>query len=683
MSYSTCTTADVKGANFKLVLVDVEILITNYGEIQAEAHGAVYLPSPLTTIYVDVKTPTVTSQGEHWLTVDETRAVAVTLQNILTGLHLGTYDDLPIVGQVLLTELRSLSAVTSPSVASKPLTFYAFFVKLYHPKITVNRLEFKDVEFMFDMRWVVGEDGKRVRQKHISLSAYMLGAGDLQASIVYDGVKNTLVAALLPVRPVTIGQMLSVCLPAAFPGLSMIKPVVDTLWLKGSSIGFKTKDGLDIIHFDFHVADDLIHFEQGKPVVSVVRFTRKVLNALSTGDELVAMEKQSGNAKMTEIYGDLIKPSPAADEQPGSWPEDWDDFEVEEAYMSYNRAEASVAVEDRQYPPGFSLYGLFRVFELPISVSMQIMPKRKGLVLRGSYADELDLSLIKLTSYPKKNISRPTLSLNTTDGTKYGVESGIQLLEFNKIYFKLDYKSAASKADRKLKGMAEYGGTILSYPNPTINFWYADGRWGFTGWKIRRTAYWDSGEVDAAPPSISDQLDNVALNIDKAIRKASESDGKCGPLVDFAINELHARHARHAAEGHSRAQGECGAPGHQGLPLPLPVDWLYSVKIKGTDIGTNIKLTQFEFVLPYDGFEPTSTGILKYLWEKVLNEENLEEIGRKMLDPKTLGKLVGVLAINVLAPEIIKKLICREPKGDDTKKLRDKEGQERPRGGDQ
>ncbi|KAK4096681.1 hypothetical protein N658DRAFT_527578 [Parathielavia hyrcaniae] len=207
-------------------LVDVDILITNYGQIQVEAHGAVYLPSPLTTIY--------------------TRAGAVTLQNILTGLHLGTYDDLPIVGQVLLTELRSLSAVTSPSVAGKPLTLNAFFVRLYHPKITVGGLEFKDVEFMFDVRWVVGEDGKRVRQKQISLSAYKLGDGNLQASIVYDGGKDTLVAALLPVRPVTIGQMLSACLPAAFRGLGMIKSVVDTLQFRGSSIGFKTKDGLDI-----------------------------------------------------------------------------------------------------------------------------------------------------------------------------------------------------------------------------------------------------------------------------------------------------------------------------------------------------------------------------------------------------------------------------------------------------
>jgi hypothetical protein len=179
--------------------------------------------------------------------------------------------------------------------------------------------------------------------------------------------------------------------------------------------------------------------------------------------------------------------------------------------------------------------------------------------------------------------------------------------------------------------------------------------------------------MDAAPPGIGD----VTLNIDKAIRKASESDGKCGALFDFAINELvtmqfeftlgmPAMQQKDMVERKENAEH----PGTKGFRFT--VDWLYSIKIKGTDIGTNIELTQFEFVLPYDGFEPTSTGILKYLWEQVLSEEILEEIGRKMLDPKTLGKLVGVLAIDVLAPEIVKKLICREPEGDETEKLRDR-----------
>jgi hypothetical protein len=134
--------------------------------------------------------------------------------------------------------------------------------------------------------------------------------------------------------------------------------------------------------------------------------------------------------------------------------------------------------------------------------------------------------------------------------------------------------------------------------------------------------------MDAAPPGIGDQLDNVTLNIDKAIRKASESDGKCGALFDFAINELvtmqfeftlgmPAMQQKDMVERKENAEH----PGTKGFRFT--VEWLYSIKIKGTDIGTNIELTQFEFVLPYNGFEPTSTGILKYLWEQVLSEEIL------------------------------------------------------------
>jgi hypothetical protein len=178
----------------------------------------------------------------------------------------------------------------------------------------------------------------------------------------------------------------------------------------------------------------LIHFENGKPVLAVVDFTRRVVaddgsapsqNGVTEGADaeskaMVPWEKQDVPVKMTDIYSDILQPNPGAGDSLAAYPDDCDDFALNEAYMSYNRTDADVVVGSRTYQSGFIIYGAFLLFQQPVSVSLRIKEKRQGFKLSGTYAKTLDLGILKFTSFDNKTLQRKgdglTVSLETTNG---------------------------------------------------------------------------------------------------------------------------------------------------------------------------------------------------------------------------------------------------------------------------
>ena len=176
----------------------------------------------------------------------------------------------------------------------------------------------------------------------------------------------------------------------------------------------------------------LIHFEDGSPVVGVVDFTRKIKDSPpSTDSTQPAIGAVPSNAfavtdirttpvKMTDIYSQVIRPNPGSD-TPGSWPSDWDDFELLEAYMSYNRSGHSVTVDNRTYSDGFWIYGSFALFQIPISTSLEIKSQRKGFVLTGSINTVIDLGIIQFTKYTSSSENYPGLSLKIDTTQSSGV----------------------------------------------------------------------------------------------------------------------------------------------------------------------------------------------------------------------------------------------------------------------
>lgn len=180
----------------------------------------------------------------------------------------------------------------------------------------------------------------------------------------------------------------------------------------------------------------LVHFEGGKPVVGVVEFTRKVTDDPSPDstskaeqpkvDEeskaMVPWEQQDTPVKMSEIYSDILIPNAKAEEgdsvQP--YPEDCDDFELREAYMSYNRTSNKVVILSRAYEPGFIISGSFLLFQKPISVRLHIKDKREGFKVQGTYEETVNLSIIQFTAFNNTSLKREgkglTIALETARG---------------------------------------------------------------------------------------------------------------------------------------------------------------------------------------------------------------------------------------------------------------------------
>ncbi|KAK3343390.1 hypothetical protein B0T25DRAFT_572405 [Lasiosphaeria hispida] len=242
----------------------------------------------------------------------------------------------------------------------------------------------------------------------------------------------------------------------------------------------------------------------------------------------------------------------------------------------------AVKIEDRVYDRGFRLHGSFLILEKPFSVSLGFEDKRKGFVLKGAYKEPLDLGIVKFTDF--KDDKNP---------------------------------SNNKEEDRKFQGRR--------------------GHWSFQGWKLRRKASWDPSNGKGAGPLPAD-MDDVALDIDEAIQRGSETDGSCEKLVDFVIGK------------------------------PVKMQFEFELGLPGMKQQDMIDRKQNTVDLAY---EPAFVGILRYLWNEVLGEENLEELGKKLLQPDTLGELVGVLALEKLGPRLIKRLVCRKPTGNGAEKLKD------------
>ena len=179
---------------------------------------------------------------------------------------------------------------------------------------------------------------------------------------------------------------------------------------------------------------------------------------------------------------------------------------------------------------------------------------------------------------------------------------------------------------------------------------------------------------------VPDDYDNFPIDIDKAIEIGSEKDSGCGKLVKFLIDELilmgfefelglpeMKQDDMKNRQVNSQSPNEKGKKGFRFF-----VKWFYTISIKGSELGTHIKLQEFEFVLPFQGFQATLLGVARYLWQAVTSDENLEEIGKKLLDPEMLGKLILVIGAKKLLPELIDKLVCRQPKGEGGKELKDR-----------
>lgn len=434
----------------------------------------------------------------------------------------------------------------------------------------------------------------------------------------------------------------------------------------------------------------MIHFADSKPAVVVVEFGQKVIDD-STGGEVqdptaqqqnLTTEKIDATVSVSDIFQQIIEPKQSSSEQQtGSWPSDTvDDFVLKEAFLSYNNTDKTIFVGERAYVPGFYAYGAFDLFEMPISVSILIDKSRKGVLIAGSYAHVIDLGLLKLTAFQstdgKVNVNGLTLTVDTrdqTDGIKFAVSSGLTLLDMPGFFFAVAYRPNKDPNKREFSGTAMYKGEALGgfLEDPGIEFSYKHGRWSMTNLQLRRDATWDAKNPTGGLP----------FDLDKALQMGSHG-GDCKDLADFVVGELlqmkftftlglpNMKQSDMKAVTSSEATPEANEQANKDPNVErnenkegftFMVTWWIDVTIAGYNAG-KVKLDDFNFTVSFKGFRATFEGLLTFLWEQVLSDKNMAEVGRKILtNPEVLGKLLTKVALEKLTDEIVERLLCRKP----------------------
>ncbi|KAK0512543.1 hypothetical protein JMJ35_004560 [Cladonia borealis] len=338
---------------------------------------------------------------------------------------------------------------------------------------------------------------------------------------------------------------------------------------------------------------------------------------------------------MTDIYSHILQPDAAAN------PDDCDDFELREAYMSYNRTDAGIIVGSHTYEPDFNIYGSFLLFRQPVSVSLRIKGKRQG---------------------------------------------------FRAL--------AKSKLECKFEGVAAYQGDILGVENPEVTFIYQNGKWSFSGWKIKRNAYWNSPsklsptallQKPFSPDDGLASMDNVPVNMDKAIELGSNADSKkgCGRLVDFVSDQLvrmqfEFDRGMPATEQSALEPEKHTVADDKSKCFRFTVTWYFTMAIKNpisgadTPIATRIKLQD---ALAFLRIQPYFLRSPRLPLERRTPPSNLSELGTKMLDHEVLGKIAESMVLERLGKTFIEDLVCREPeKAEELKEEAKKRNEEQRKG---
>lgn len=429
-----------------------------------------------------------------------------------------------------------------------------------------------------------------------------------------------------------------------------------------------------------------VHFEDAKPVLVLVTYG----------------QQQVASTSFSALYKEVIESKPgdtaapvAVKASPDPWPaENYDDFQLIGACLSYNRSQKPVEVVSVDpatskttrfsYEPGYSIYAKLRLFNRPLSVTCRIDSERKGVFLTASYAEPLDLGFLQLTkgSNPADNnasVDGLTLTLDTRiKPIAYGVASGMTILDVPGFFLSLAYQPSSTPSQRKLTGTAAYNGKFLGFPNPSVSFTHQNGHWSFSGLKAQRRAYWPPSQLANIFPTSSSSSSNdkedmppAPFDLDSALQLGSFKDKKCGDLAKLLGNlllnmsfvfdfELPAMKQEDMEAQKQQQSSEAG----KDSEFKFKVKWSIDIKVLNEPVG-NVALTDFDFSVSFKNVKPTVAGFFKFLWDFITKEDTLREVGRKvLLDPVVLGKLIGKLAIEKLVDEVIEKLVCREPKSD-------------------
>ena len=297
-------------------------------------------------------------------------------------------------------------------------------------------------------------------------------------------------------------------------------------------------------------------------------------------------------------------------------------------YASLPQGQPSVEIGGQTYSNGYHISADVEVFSHPFNITADI--ERDKITVTGSAYAPIDLGFAKFAGIKKSDHSQPDdtrspeLSFTTSNtSTVISINMGLILFDTPFATASVGYDVTNSA----FVGQITYSGDIGFIHNPSVSFqWSKDSGFKITSWPMS----------NPLPFDLLDKLKNYK--------------DKCGDLVDLVFKE--------AIQTKFSIDTKLSKSEQSEFIAMIDITGTYNILLAGEVKIAAIPLPNLSVGIPkVDNFSLASLPefILK------LFTENADNIVKQLAsDPKSLAKVLGVVALKSITKKVVQTLACRD-----------------------
>ncbi|KAI0906042.1 hypothetical protein F4823DRAFT_98721 [Ustulina deusta] len=364
----------------------------------------------------------------------------------------------------------------------------------------------------------------------------------------------------------------------------------------------------------------------------------------------------------------LSSPSDPADKRV-TWPDTHPNFAFQSATIYYIAAgPVGMKLDNKDLVVGYHLEASVYLFDKPFDLRLDIgASKGKGVTFTAVYKETLDLEIVKLSGYKdlvaKTEEKGPAISVSTTPATGSNksnnvtleVKAGVSIFDCDPIPTEMSYETGTKSFFVSLTLPANFLGGTEAHP---VGFRYKNGRWSFTGMKV------------------DDEFSGIIKDVEELMKEGSKRKNPgCGALVKFVWKSLikgkwnfglslPEKDDKPETDTDKNSKRDIIGGKHKSLlnkdgKIELAVKIAYNVVTRVGELPVmSVIFNDFPLLVEPKVKKGEIWGYLsKFVTE---NAENLAD--KLATDGENLTKLLGVLLVDQLGPEITAALICRGAK---------------------
>ncbi|KAF2397165.1 hypothetical protein EJ06DRAFT_164124 [Trichodelitschia bisporula] len=322
---------------------------------------------------------------------------------------------------------------------------------------------------------------------------------------------------------------------------------------------------------------------------------------------------------ITDLFSALLASGPKSP----TWPSGFPSLTLETARLYYYTDSKPLSLEDFEYVPGYHVHARISLFDAPFTVQLDLPDSRDGIVLAGTYEDDLDLGFAQLLC--------PRLNIDTT-GRKavFGARAGVRAFGFAG-EVQLTCTPGGASEGGEFAGKAKLTGSVFGVKNPEIPFTFSGDGFGLKDWGVARDG---DGLLDLAD----------------AIMKGSEGDRSCscGKLTGLVFEQVKTKFNFKLSFTAGRGKGV-------KVNVTARAAVAFDVSVKGKKVAS-IALGELSITVP----APFTKDAL---WTALGNaiKSSATEIGKTLLQhPQDLAAIIAVQSVSKYSNQLTSRLICRK-----------------------